>query len=190
VVGWDSLRYFWRRKTPEQAAADLAAVIDAYERKWGCDEIALIGYSFGADAMPSFYSRLDAAMRKRVAMISILSSGEAADWDINVDDWLGVAATPLGAAVATLPGDRTQCFFGDRDEGRTCDLFAVRGAEIFPKSGAHQMDGDYDRLGREIADGISRRLRDKCSVMAAFAHKPGAGSDFVPGAADRVHWWI
>ena len=161
VVGWDSLRYFWRRKTPEQAAADLTAVIDAYQSKWGCDEIALIGYSFGADAMPFLYSRLDAATRKRIAMISILSPGDAADWEIKVDSWLGVAATPLGPAVAALPGERTQCFFGDQDEGRTCNLFTGRGAEIFPKSGAHQLDGDYDRLGRDIADGFSRRLHDK-----------------------------
>ncbi len=160
VVGWDSLRYFWRRKTAEQAAADLTAVIDAYERKWGCDQVAVIGYSFGADAMPFIYGGLNAATQKRIAMISILSPGEAADWEIKVAGWLGVDATPLGPAVATLPGERTQCFFGDRDEGRTCDLFAGRGAEIFSKVGAHQMDGDYDRLGREIADGFARRLRD------------------------------
>jgi type IV secretory pathway VirJ component len=163
VVGWDSLHYFWRRKTPDQAAADLAAVIDAYERKWDCDEVALIGFSFGADAMPFIYGRLDASVRKRITMISILSPGQAADWEIKVAGWFGAGpssgATPLGPAVATMPGDKTQCFYGDRDEGRTCEIFAARGAEIFSKSGDHHMDGDYDQIGREIAEGFDRRLR-------------------------------
>jgi len=164
VVGWDSLRYFWSRKTPDQAAADLAAVIDTYERKWNCDEVALIGFSFGADAMPFIYGQLDAPMRKRIAMISILSPGQAADWEIKVAGWFGAgpsaAATPLGPAVATMPGDRVQCFYGDRDEGRTCEKFAERGAEIHSKSGDHHMDGDYDLIGREIVEGFDRRLRD------------------------------
>ncbi len=163
VVGWDSLRYFWRRKTPDQAAADLAAVVEAYQRKWNCDEVALIGFSFGADAMPFIYGRLDAPMRKRITMISILSPGQAADWEIKVAGWFGAgpsaAATPLGPAVATMPGDRVQCFYGDQDEGRTCEKFAERGAEIHAKSGDHHMDGDYDLIGREIADGFDRRLR-------------------------------
>jgi len=52
VVGWDSARYFWQTKTPEQTAADLSAVIQAYSANWHADKIALIGFSFGADALP------------------------------------------------------------------------------------------------------------------------------------------
>jgi len=43
VVGWDSLRYFWSRKTPEQTARDLAAVMEAYMDKWKAEKVALIG---------------------------------------------------------------------------------------------------------------------------------------------------
>ena len=35
VVGWDSLRYFWSRKSPEQVARDLGAVIDTFSSRWG-----------------------------------------------------------------------------------------------------------------------------------------------------------
>jgi type IV secretory pathway VirJ component len=163
VVGWDSLRYFWSRKTPDEAAADLAAVLDTYEAKWNCDEVALIGFSFGADVMPFLYDRLDANTQRHIAQISILSPGEAADWEIKVAGWFGAgpsrAATPLAPAVATLPGDRTQCFFGDQDSGRSCALFAARGAEIFEKKGHHHMDGDFDLIGRQIFDGLERRLK-------------------------------
>ena len=46
VVGWDSVRYFWQSKTPQQTAADLSAVILDYSAKWHADKVALIGFSF------------------------------------------------------------------------------------------------------------------------------------------------
>jgi len=35
VIGWDSLRYFWSKKSLEQTARDLSAVIDTYVSRWG-----------------------------------------------------------------------------------------------------------------------------------------------------------
>ena len=46
VVGWDSVRYFWTKKTPEQTASDLSSVLLAYSAKWHADRVALIGFSF------------------------------------------------------------------------------------------------------------------------------------------------
>ncbi|HXT05666.1 MAG TPA: AcvB/VirJ family lysyl-phosphatidylglycerol hydrolase [Roseiarcus sp.] len=161
VVGWDSLRYFWRRKSPDEVAADLAAVISAYMRKWDCDEVALIGFSFGASVMPFLYDRLDPSLRADVAMISLLSPGQAADWEIRVAGWFGAgpssAATPLAPVVAGLPGARVQCFYGDRDAESSCGLFAAQGAEVFKKHGDHHMGGDYDLIAKQIFDGFSRR---------------------------------
>src|SRR6185437_6256578 len=161
VVGWDSLRYFWRRKSPDEVAANLSAVLSAYTRKWGCDEVALIGFSFGARVMPFLYDRLDPSLRADVAMISLLSPGQAADWEIRVAGWFGAgpssAATPLAPVVAGLPGARVQCFYGDRDAESSCGLFAAQGAEVFKKHGDHHMGGDYDLIAKQIFDGFSRR---------------------------------
>ena len=165
VVGWDSLRYFWSRKTPDQVAADVAAVIAAYQAKWGCDEVALIGFSFGADAMPFVYARLDPALRAHIAQISLMSPGEAADWEIKVTGWFGAgpsaAATPLAPAAADMPGERLQCFYGVKDAGNSCKLFGARGADMFEKPGDHHMDGDYDLIGRQIAEGFARRAQGR-----------------------------
>ena len=162
VVGWDSLRYFWRRKTPDQAAADLAAVIEAYQRKWGCDQIALIGFSFGADVMPFIYDRLDENLRGRIVLISLLSPGQAADWEIRVAGWFGAGpsseATPLAPAIAEMPGERVQCFYGDADRGNSCGLLGARGAQVIEKRGDHHMDGDYDLIGRQIFEAFQQRL--------------------------------
>src|SRR5208337_318613 len=72
VVGWDSERYFWSRKSPEQTASDLSAVILAYSAKWHADKVALIG-SFGADVIPPVYDRLSQSLKDRITMLSLLS---------------------------------------------------------------------------------------------------------------------
>ena len=46
VVGWDCLRYFWSRKSPEQVARDLGAIIDTFLSRWGGSKVVLVGYSF------------------------------------------------------------------------------------------------------------------------------------------------
>jgi type IV secretory pathway VirJ component len=161
VVGWDSLKYFWARKTPDETAADLAAVLSAYTQKWGCDEVALIGFSFGADVMPFLFDRLDPSWRRRIALVSLMSPGAAADWRIRVAGWFGAGpsdeATPLEPAVAKMPGAAMQCFYGKADAGNSCGLFAARGAEAIAKPGDHHMDGDYDLIGREIFEGFEKR---------------------------------
>ena len=80
VVGWDSVRYFWHGQSPDQASADLAAILDAYTAKWGARKIALIGYSFGADILPFLYNRLPKRLQDRVVLTSLLAFASAADW--------------------------------------------------------------------------------------------------------------
>ncbi|NEL42783.1 MAG: virulence factor, partial [Xanthomonas perforans] len=47
VVGWNSLRYFWASRTPQQVGADLDRVIATYQQRWHIHHVALVGYSFG-----------------------------------------------------------------------------------------------------------------------------------------------
>ena len=60
VVGWNSLQYFWTARKPDAAARDLERILRRYLAVWGKQEVLLIGYSFGADVLPFFASRLPA----------------------------------------------------------------------------------------------------------------------------------
>jgi type IV secretory pathway VirJ component len=164
VVGWDSLRYFWRKKSPDETAADLAAVIRTYGAKWRADKVALIGFSFGADVLPFVYNRLPPPLRERVAMITLLSSSRAADWEIRIVGWLGAApsseATPIEPAIRQISGKKIQCFYGDQDTNSNCAALASSGAEVFEKHGLHHFDGNYGLIAHEIADGLRRRVSD------------------------------
>jgi type IV secretory pathway VirJ component len=71
VIGWDSLHYFWSRKSPAQIANDLSMVIEAYPSRWGISKVALIGYSFGTGILPFAYERLTQEAKQRVVQISL-----------------------------------------------------------------------------------------------------------------------
>jgi type IV secretory pathway VirJ component len=161
VVGWDSLRYFWRRKTPERTAEDLAAVIQAYRSKWGADKVALVGYSFGADVIPAVYDRLPAHIKRHIVQVSLLGLESRADWEIRISGWFGAApsdeATPVGPALQAMRGSLIQCFYGAEETDTDCPSLAASGAEIIRTAGSHHFGGDYEGLARRIFEGLERR---------------------------------
>ena len=165
VVGWDSVRYFWAKKTPEQTAADLSAVILAYSAKWHADKVALIGFSFGADVLPFAYDRLRESIKAHVPMLSLLSLGRAADWEIHVAGWLGAPpsaeATSVGPVISRIPGKSIQCFYGNQDKGSYCPELVQQGAEVIEKQGIHHFDGNYVLMAHQILDGFERRIGNR-----------------------------
>jgi type IV secretory pathway VirJ component len=163
VVGWDSLRYFWSRRTPEEASRDLAAVIETYTRKWRAQKVALIGYSFGADVLPFLYDRLPSETKRRVSQISLLGLSGAADFEIKVSGWLGgshsEASQPTQPALAPIDPALIQCFYGEKESDTLCPALASRGAETVRTAGGHHFDGDYAALARHIRAGFNARAR-------------------------------
>ncbi|WP_158806912.1 virulence factor family protein [Beijerinckia sp. L45] len=161
VVGWDSLRYFWRVKTPAQTAADLAAVLEEYSTKWKADKIALIGYSFGADVLPFLYDRLAPTLRAKVTMVSLLGLESKADWEITVTGWLGAppsdAAIPVAPALASMPAGLIQCFYGAEESESACPLLDADHVELVKTAGGHHFGHDYDSIAQTIMDGFQRR---------------------------------
>ena len=162
TIGWDSLRYFWRQKSPEQTARDLDAVIDTYALRWGASKVALIGYSFGADVLPFAYDRLSPAAKARVVQLSLLGFTTAADFQISVAGWLGAApgkdALPTEPALAPINPTMIQCFYGSDEDDSACPSLARKSTvEVIRTGGGHHFDGDYSRLAQRILDGFRRR---------------------------------
>lgn len=160
VVGVDSLRYFWTRKDPKEAAADLADLIETYSGEWKARRVMLIGYSFGADVLPAMINLLPSADRGRVAQVSLLGLGAATDFEISVGGWVG-AEDDTG--VQTIPElrrfdmKRVQCFYGEDDGDTECPKLESLGAEVIRTTGSHHFDGDYEALAERILEGLKRR---------------------------------
>ncbi|MGH7779030.1 MAG: virulence factor family protein [Candidatus Binataceae bacterium] len=182
VVGWDSLRYFWSMKTPDQTANDLAAVIETYMDKWHADKVALIGYSFGADVLPFAYNRLPESLRSHVALIALLGLAKSANFEISVSGWLGAAsspgARPIDPEADKIPAPLLQCFYGQKEIDSLCPTLAKRGVETIRTAGAHHFDGNYVALADRILAGFKRRAGPLPSLTAAGSETivPSGGS--------------
>lgn len=162
VVGLDSLRYFWSRKTPKQTAHDLARIMHFYSARWHATSVALIGYSFGAGVLPFAYNRLPPGDREHVTMMSLLGFAGAADFEIRVTGWLGLppssAALPVQPEIAKVPPALVQCFYGDEETDTLCPELTKLQMAAIRTSGSHHFGRDYEHLARVILDGWRRRL--------------------------------
>ena len=87
-VGLSSLKYFWVKRTPDQASHDLACILRHYLAKWHKDKAIIIGYSFGADVLPFMVSRLPEDLRPNVALVAILGPSTQATFDFKLSDWI------------------------------------------------------------------------------------------------------
>ena len=154
VVGWDSLRYFWTRKTPDQTAKDLADVMSTYMTGWHASKVLLIGYSLGADVLPFAYNRLPEALQRSVVLVSLLAVEEKADFRVTVGGWLqlppGDDALPTEPEIAKMPPRLVQCFYGADEKHTACPDLAAKGIAVIRTAGAHHFDGDYNALEQQI----------------------------------------
>jgi len=161
VVGVDCLRYFWRARQPGGLARDLRRILAHYRVLWGRHRVLLVGYSFGADVLPSIVNRLPAGAQRDVVQVSLLGLGSHASFEFHVSDWL--RKTPRPGDLPVLPEAeqldqaRVQCFYGADEDDTLCPELGRRGAEVIRTTGGHHFDGDYAALARRIRDGLTRR---------------------------------
>ncbi|MGV8959348.1 MAG: virulence factor family protein [Stenotrophomonas sp.] len=159
VLGWNSLRYFWKQKTPQQLADDLARVLGEYRARWNADDVALVGYSFGADVLPFAYPRLPPEQRRSVRFVSLLGLAHGADFKVRVGGWFGMGKSrevPIEPVLAGLQPVRVQCIFGAAEKDSLCRELRGRIAEVVERPGGHHFDRDPVKLAQIIQDGWRR----------------------------------
>jgi type IV secretory pathway VirJ component len=156
VVGWDSLRYFWSARTPDEAASDLNRVIQHYARSWAKSQVLLVGYSQGADVMPFMVNRLPAATRRMIASTALVGIGAEAFFEFSVSHWI---STPTGGMPVSpeinrgLLG-RFSCIYGADEENSPCLTIGGKGLRRIALPGGHHFAGDYARVAGAVLDGL------------------------------------
>jgi type IV secretory pathway VirJ component len=173
VVGVNSLQYFWKARTPDGLAADLARVLRHYLPAWHKSKVVLAGYSFGADVLPFAVSRLPAELRGAVALVALLGPSPTADFEFHVGSWLGrssATALPVPSEIAKLAGTRTLCFFGAQEDDSPCHGLAPALVTAVPMQGGHHFGGAY----RAVAERMLAEL-DGAAAIATPA-QPSSSS--------------
>ena len=163
VVGVDSLRYFWSKKDQATTSKDLGRIIDAYRKKWKVKNILLLGYSFGADVIPSAYDALPQLQKATVKLMSLLALTKSVDYEISVTGWFGAEGSYQGGttldAIAKVDPKLVQCIGGTGDDEAVCKDLKDKGIEVVELPGDHHFDNDYDKVSEVILDGLRKRLK-------------------------------
>ena len=151
VAGFDSLRYFWSARTPDELAADLDRVIRYYAARWGRSEVILVGYSQGADVLPFAINRLPASTRASVRLAALLGPGQKASFEFHLGNWLGPSGDlPIAPEALKLSATDTLCIYGAAERGSLCPELAPDHARSVALTGGHHFDGEYGALAARI----------------------------------------
>ncbi len=168
VVGLNSLQYFWKPRTPDGAAVDLAHLVahaSASPPGGGSarPRVVLVGYSRGADVLPFMARRLPPDLRAHVSGVALLGLEPSIAFEFHVSDWLGGSASnerptipEVAALRAALPAAvPILCLYGTGENDSACPAAAREGgARAVAMPGGHHLGGDYPALARQILSAV------------------------------------
>jgi type IV secretory pathway VirJ component len=155
VAGFDSLRYFWSRRTPDELAADLDRIIRYYAARWERSDVLLVGYSQGADVLPFALNRLPAATRAAVRLAALLGPGQKASFEFHLTNWIGPSGDlPIAPEALRLPAASTLCIYGLDEKDSLCPQLSPAHAQALALAGGHHFGGDYGALAARILQAV------------------------------------
>ncbi len=153
VVGFNSLKYFWEEKTPEESAADLERVVRHYLGAWNRKRIVLVGFSFGADVLPLLYERLHADLKERTSLVALLAPSLRASFEISVGGWIGVEYHDGPELVPVINSLKVPvlCVQGTEGDEHPCREAVNPAMEVMTMQGDHHFNGAYEPIADRIA---------------------------------------
>ncbi|HWX67736.1 MAG TPA: AcvB/VirJ family lysyl-phosphatidylglycerol hydrolase [Rhodanobacter sp.] len=171
VLGVNTFKYYWRDRTPDESARELDALMTKYLGAWGKQRIWLVGYSFGADVLPTLVDKLSPENRARITQLVLLSPSRDVTFEIELEGYMIQqgwwkehlkavlqhvnpirhydALPPLQALGNQLP---TVCYYGlDDSDDSVCTEPNLPGwVRVHPKKGDHHFDGGYQPLAAQM----------------------------------------
>jgi type IV secretory pathway VirJ component len=157
VVALNALKYFWSKKTPQQAAKDVAALIKYYQSQWGGNHgILLIGYSLGADVMPFIYTSLPPEVAAEVKQLVLLSPSQNTDLEVHVSDMLGKSGNKgmsIPAEINKIAGKPLLLVFGAEEKDFNFSALNVPYQKLI-LPGGHAYDEDANGVAGKILTAV------------------------------------
>jgi type IV secretory pathway VirJ component len=151
VVALNSLKYFWSRKTPEEATNAVIALIEQYESVWKKNNILLCGYSFGADVMPFIYNRLPENLKRKVPRIQLLSPSAYTDFEIHVS-YLFISKKNSVISEVEKINKPIICYYGEDEDPKTLQNVRMPNFKVIILNGEHHYEKSFAVI---VQSGIS-----------------------------------
>ncbi len=154
VVGFSTLKYYWKPQTADDSAEDLERVIRHYMQAWNRKRVVLVGYSFGAGVLPFLIAKLPEDLRQSITLVTLLAPPAHADFEIKVGGWIGQDANDGPEVAPTLPG-LTQpilCIRSEEEDDSPCPATDTSNITSVVLKGDHHFDGAYAGIAKRILD--------------------------------------
>jgi type IV secretory pathway VirJ component len=162
VVALNSLKYFWTRRTPDGAAADLGRILRHYLRAWAKRKVVLIGYSLGADVLPFMVNRLDENLLPAVGTAVFMGPSETVEFEFHLADWLG--RSPGKGALPVVPEiERMRkeivilCVYGEKDDDHICGRLDPARVRSLGVQTGHRFGGSFAPISKAVLDALRER---------------------------------
>jgi type IV secretory pathway VirJ component len=156
TVGFDSLSYFWKARTPATTSQDIERVIAQYLEKWNKKQVILIGYSFGADVLPFVANNLSPETQQKISLIALLGMGKTAAFEFRLSSWMNADKNPdrlpISPEIEKMKWAKSICIYGVADTAANCLPVEALGVKVISMSGDHHFDEKYEELVRHIID--------------------------------------
>ena len=154
VVGLNSLKYFWKPRTPEEVSKDVQQIITYYMSAWKKNKVILIGYSFGADVLPFIVNMFPEELKSEISLLVFLGPSKSAEFQFHLSDWLGGSSSgksyPVQPEIEKLYGFKILCFYGEKDADAICKHLDDSRVKSIMLPGGHRIGGKFDSIVREI----------------------------------------
>lgn len=161
VVVLNSMKYFWTKRTPEGAAADLERILRGYLTAWGKSRLVLIGYSIGADVLPFMLNRIPPDLQQAVKILVLLGPSETVEFEFHLMDWLG--RSPGRGALPVLPEiDKLRkdiailCLCGEKDNTQVCDRLDAARTRLVRLPTGHRFGKDFAPIAAAVLGELNK----------------------------------
>lgn len=153
VVALNALKYFWSKKSPQQAAKDITSLITYYQTQWGSNHgVVLIGYSLGADVLPFIYTSLPPEIAGEVKHLVFLSPSLYTDLEVHLSDMLGRSGSKgmsVPAEINKIINKPLLLVFGAEEKDFNLSALNVRYEKLI-LPGGHAYDEDAGGVAGKI----------------------------------------
>ena len=150
VAAVDSKNYFWKKKTPKDIAADISNTLKKVMRSRQNLQLFIVGYSFGADAVPFIINRIDPLIKKNVQSIVLLEPSVSTDLEIHIADILGRSnakrSLDVIAEINRIEGVKTSVVLGDDEAEFPLQKITLKNFSKKYLSGGHHFSGDAEQV--------------------------------------------
>jgi type IV secretory pathway VirJ component len=146
VIGIDTRKYFWKRKTPEKSASDMAALLKYYSARWNKHKFIIMGYSQGAEIVPFLISRFDGPVKSCIKSAVLLSPETTTDFEVHISNMIGAGNSQntynVIEEMKKILNINILCIFGDGEKTKVPSILKPTPVKMAFVPGDHHYKGN------------------------------------------------